>query len=321
MGVYICTIICLLFIICNYCYKKTIEFQNSQLDIEDLLKDLSNNIQLVNLGSTYSKFAFSSLKKYGLNYADFSVRSQSLEMDQVILEKYMDHIAHSGIVILAVAPCVLLYREKGENLQYYSILRRSEYPFFKIKGYLKSCFPLINKPQKIKRLLIDQEKIKSIYETYPVQMSEQKSEIELRNLCDLWKRLFRMHNFIDANISNKNMENIEENKRIIEGILSSCIEKQLRPVIVVVPFSKRLNKYFSYELVYNILEKPIIEVINDRRIPYLNYQFDEQFQEATELFSDGGFRLNQRGSRIFINRLFEDLKQYGMRLENSSLTG
>lgn len=313
--------VCLVsFLICNYRYKKTNDYLNSQLDIRDFLDGLPNGLSLVNTGSTYSKFAFSSLKGNHFKYADFSLRSQSLEMDRAILQRYASRIANGGIVIVVVvAPCLLLHKEAVENLQYYSILKISEHPYFNGKEYLKSRFPLAVHPKKIVRLLIDQKEIKDIYATYPNQISKWKSERELDNLCSIWRSLFNVEDFIHVHLSEENKRNIERNKNILTEMLELCKEREMKPVVVVTPFSERLNQYFSREFTDLVLEKNIMEITRKQNVPYLNYQFDEQFQNSPELFADGGFMLNRRGSRIFIGRLSRDLCQYGIRLDNHVL--
>ena len=279
MYVIIILTVCL-FLICNYRYKKTNDYLYSRLDIRGFLDGISDGLSLVNTGSTYSKFAFSSLKGNGLKYADFSLRSQSLEMDLAILRRYACHIAKGGIVIVVVdAPCLLLFKESGENLQYYSILKSSEHPCFGGKEYLKSRFPLAVHPKKIVCLLADQKEIKGIYDTYPKQMSKQESERELENLYNIWKSLFKIKDFIHVHLSDENKKNIERNKSILADMLDLCKDRELKPVVVVTPFSERLNKYFSHEFTDSVLEKNIVEITGKRNIPYLNYQFDEYFQK------------------------------------------
>ncbi len=316
----ILTICLLLFLVCNYSYKKTNDYLNSQLDIRGFMDGIQDGLRLVNTGSTYSKFAFSYLKGNNFKYADFSLRSQSLEMDLAVLRRYVCHIAKGGVVVVVVvAPCLLLFREEGRNLQYYSILKSSENPQFHKKDYLKSRFPLAVNPKKILRLLVDQKEIKSIYETCPNQISKQESEAELDNLCNVWRRLFNIKDFVKVQLSEENKKNIERNKNILADILYLCKSRELIPVVVVPPFSERLNKYFSHEFTELVLEKNIREITEKWNVPYLNYQFDEQFQNLPELFADGGFRLNRRGSRIFVDRLCRDLFQYGIKIDNHGL--
>ena len=96
--------------------KSTNAYNNLCIDIKTFRDGLPEKIQLVNTGSTYSKFAFSSLSDKHLNYADFSLQSESLEMDDAILNHYVDRLEPGCVVVVVAAACLLLYRETGGNL-------------------------------------------------------------------------------------------------------------------------------------------------------------------------------------------------------------
>lgn len=78
------------------------------------------------------------------------------------------------------------------------------------------------------------------------------------------------------------------------------------------PFSKRLNKYFAEEFKECVLNQTINRAIEGMAVPFLDYQDDKMFQEGVWLFSDGGFRLNKQGSKLFIRQMAMDLKRYNI---------
>ena len=61
------------------------------------------------------------------------------------------------------------------------------------------------------------------------------------------------------------------------------------------------------------------KISQEQDVPYLNYQFDEYFQDKENLYIDKGFRLNYLGSTVFVNRLFSDLKMYGIDISNDTI--
>jgi hypothetical protein len=77
-----------------------------------------------------------------------------------------------------------------------------------------------------------------------------------------------------------------------------------------------LNKYFSHEFTEQLIDRSVNKVIENRNVPFLNYQWNSEFQNNYSLFTDGGFRLNEVGSEIFGRKVFHDLKGYGIQVTN-----
>lgn len=117
----------------------------------------------------------------------------------------------------------------------------------------------------------------------------------------------------------ENYDNINLNVRYLNKIIRKCKEKSLRPVIVVPPFSSKLNDRFSKEFTEKVVDSYLSKVSQEQKVPYLNYQFDGYFQNKDNLYVDKGFRLNYLGSTVFVNRLFSDLKMYGLDISNKTI--
>lgn len=300
----------------NKLYKKSTDYRNSRNDIKCFKNNLSSEYQIVNLGSTYSKFAFGAAGELGLNWGDFSLQAQSLEMDYVLFEKNISKIAPQGVVVITIAVCCPLYREAGENYLYYDLLDKNENPSYKITSKLKSFFPLLFPvklfPKKLFHLIRGVRPYKDIYDTFPQQMCEKSSIKEMENLVAVWKKLFEIKDFQVSDLKKKHYEIMERNCEILKSIIKLCFDKKLRPSIVVPPFSKRLNKYFAEEFKECVLNQTINRAIEGMAVPFLDYQDDKMFQEGVWLFSDGGFRLNKQGSKLFIRQMAMDLKRYNI---------
>lgn len=304
------------FLLLSFWYSRTNDYKNARIDIRAFDEGMPDRLEIVNLGSTYSKYAFGASKKLGLNWGDFSLQSQSLEMDYNILKKYVDKITPNGIVVVVVAACLMLYREAKQNPLYYEILDKHENPEYRLVQKVKSKFPLLKNPKRAVSIILDKFPYSTIYDNYPGVLSEKQSEAELLDLVNVWKRLFGLKNMKSVDLPDEIMKNIENNQEMLNKIFECCFEHELQPVVVVPPFSERLNCYFSDEFKKIVIEQRIKDCIGERKIPYLNYQDDEYFQKRVELFADGGFKLNERGSTIFIRRFLEDLKNEGYAVEN-----
>ena len=318
VGICLCLFF-ILFLLLNCLYKKTNDYKNTVIDIKNYENGIPENLQIVNLGSTYSKFAFSSLDGIYMNACDLSLQAQSLEMDYAILHKYMNHISIGGVVVVVVAACLLLYKEKGNNPLYYHILEYKENPCFTLFGKIKSLFPLLKNPRKIKKILLDVDRFYDVYDSVPINMSHEKSQEYINNLTNGWIKLFCLKDLKSTQLSDNNQKIIRQNIKYLKYIINLCIENHLRPVIVIPPFSDKLNCYFSDEFKEKIINESVKQAIGDRKIPFLNYQEDIRFQNRYELYVDGGFRLNKHGSRVFVNAMVDDLKKYGIYISNSSM--
>ena len=299
--------------------KFTNAYSNLCIDIKAFRDRFPPKIQLVNMGSTYSKFAFSSLYDKHLNYADFSLQSESLEMDDAIINHYMDRLEPGCVVVIVAAACLLLYRNAGESLLYYQILDDKEIPAHSVKKKIKSIFPILKNKRLIKKVFKDDRKWNSIYESQKVNLSEQESMDYLNGLETAWKNLFHLSDLKSVNLSQENYDNINLNIDYLKKIIGNCKEKSLRPIIVVPPFSRKLNDKFSKEFTDKVVDSYLCQISQKLEVPYFNYQYDEYFQINENLYIDKGFRLNYLGSTVFVNRLFSDLKMYGIDISNKTV--
>lgn len=296
--------------------KATNAYNNLCIDIKTFRDGLPEKIQVVNMGSTYSKFAFSSLGDKYLNYADFSLQSESLEMDTAILNHYIDRLEHGCVVVVVVAACLLLYRQTGEDLLYYQILDNKEIPTYSIKKKIKVLFPILKRKRLIIKLIKDDSKWETIYDSQKVNLSEQEAIAYLDGLELAWEKLFHLQDLKSTDLSEENYDNINLNKNCLRQIVEKCKEKSLRPIIVVPPFSERLNERFSKEFTDKVVDSNLRQVSQELEVPYLNYQYDDYFQDKENLYIDKGFRLNYLGSTLFVERLCSDLRTIGIDISN-----
>lgn len=303
----------------NQLYMKTNEYKNTQLDIQKYIEGVPYDLKFVNFGSTYAKYAFDTYDNLCMSGFNFALQSESLEMDEKILHQYVNHITPNGIVVIVVAACLLLFKGQDDNFLYYKILSKDNIPQYKVGRKMKSKYPLFFNPKKIKKIIKDSKKMDSIYDKHPAMLDVNNSQNEMDNLVNVWKKLFGLSDLKKTNLSQENKVVLSSNCEILKRMLSYCSEKGLRPVVVIPPFSMRLNQYFSDEFKEKIISDNIKKITAEINIPFLDYQDDDMFQDAPELFCDGGFRLNHCGSQLFVKRLAFDLKSYGIEVNNSTV--
>lgn len=306
----------------NFCYKKTNHYYNLLIDVQSYKKGVPDGLELVNLGSTYAQHAFGTYDELQMNAFSFAMPSQSLQVDQSILNAYKNNLAKGCVVVVVAAACLLLYVEEPDKMcefRYQKAFPKTyKYPL-KFRTKLEDIFPVLFHPKRIKYLLRDVLKLRNFYEKYPTCMEPKCSEKEMGSLIACWKHLFKLPDMKQINFSAENESAMLLNERVLREIIDFCRENEFRPVLVVPPFSEQLNQYFSLEFKKCVIHEKLQSISNEQKIPYLNYQDDVDYQCHSELFCDGGFRLNRRGSKLFIRRLAKDLKPYGIDISNKAV--
>jgi len=304
------------FAIANHLYKKSAAYKNEQIDIKDFLENRDKIGKIACTGSTYSKFAYGSMESLRISHRDFTLQAESLEMDYRILIENIGKISKDGIVFITVASCCFLYDGNKDNPLYSLILTNRGNPYSSIKGAFNLTLPVFVHPRKAGKLIRKADEYKNIYDSVPVVISEDHSKDTMKRYADGWIKMFSLKDLKTPKLSDANKNEIEKNCKHLEDMIELCLKNDLHPVIVVPPFSDRMNQYFSLDFTRTLVDVNVTRVIGNRNIPFLNYQWDDAFQKEYSLFVDGGFRLNKMGSEVFIRRLLRDLNSFGLCITN-----
>ena len=290
-------VIFLSFLLANCLYKKSNYYYNVNFDYNSL-KKIDNKYAIVNLGSTYAKYAFGTYNELKIEGKSFALEGQSLYGDVYVLLNYLRNIKHNGIVIIPLAACVMLY-DNHYNIEY---LRRK---------HIINMFPLLQNPKLIKKIIFDDTVIfHSVYGKCSSSLDSNEKETVLNNLEQVWIKLFDLKDLKNDVLSEKNIVNIEKNINYIKQLLNICQSNNLRPVIIVMPFSSRLISKFSKGFLNKVLYEPIKMVVDEGNVLLLDYLANDKFYNSPELFIDGGFRLNKRGSKIFVKAIVNDIENH-----------
>lgn len=310
------------YLLLNYFYKHSVAYRNQFFDVLKLKNHIPDNLKIVNLGSTYSMYAFNSYKQLNLKAFNFALDSQCLEIDNVILRKYRNKFADSAVVIICLAACVPFYRYSmvKDKTKYYKFLKSDELPEFSLFEYVKNKIPL--NFAKFKSMISSMVKMNEKYDIvdgYPSSLSTELRERNMKSMADGWMKLFNLPNLKENNDNPANISNKQFNTDLLKSMLVYCFENNLKPVITIPPFSKDLNNYFSDAFVQDVLLDMIDKAKEGMDVPVLNYRTSSQFQLDYSSFVDGGFRLSKSGSMKFSRILFNDLNSLGYCLNNRTI--
>lgn len=307
----------IIILILNKFYVKTNHYKNSILQVDKFIKGVPKNLEIVNIGSSYAKFAFdySTLKLKGFN---FGLQPQSLSYDFRILKQYKDNLKE-GCKVLIVLPnfvfCFLVYKTESHNRKYYYFLKEDYIlNFSKLKRSIYINLPLLSILNlktiisKTLKIFKDSKKNKE-FDFEDNKLKKEEVKIAAKNRVDGWKNQFNLSNNLNDEISEELVLMFNKTIKLLEEMIEYCLENNWKPILVVCPCSSELNNLLPKKLIQKVLYDNI-EKANRRNIPFLDYLYDEEFQDSS-LYVDSD-RLNKKGREKFTKRVIEDMKKKGI---------
>ena len=271
-------------------------------------KEIPDNLEIINLGSSYAKYAFD-YSKVGIKGFNFGVQPQSLSYDFRILKQFKNKLKKNGVIIITIPDFVFAFLDypiEDYNYRYYSFLNKENIlNYSSLKNFLLNYFPLILQPKKLKYILKDISKENSDSLVF-IENSETVTK-EAQRRINGWKKEFKLlgtENSEDIPLNIKEM--FRKTQSLLEEMINYSLTNELKPVIVIPPCSKELNNFFSDNFLKEILYSNI-EKANKSLIPVLDYLKDSEFQDY-HLYINSDF-LNVNGRELFTKRVVADLKK------------
>lgn len=307
----------------NALYKRTNHYKNSILTYSTFEKGIPDHLSFVNLGSTYSQYAFNCYKELGATKAfNMALPCESSEADLVKLKLFASKLDEGCVVAITLAPCNTLYHwgQLNEGLKHYRFMPRTEKKDWKLQDCIKYHLPLFPlEVRRAARILRDTKPLDDIVNLYPSRLyTKEEIEKKAQDMVGTWKRLFQLKDLKTAATNEKNLCEINTNRRYVEQIMDFCKERHFKPIIVIPPFIKQLNDYFSPEFINSTLGS-IFELAKGRGVNIYDFRTEPLFQENSGLYADGFFSLNKYGSEKFVKMLLSKMKEDGIVINNNKL--
>ncbi len=323
LVIIIITFIIVLYVALNVLYKRTNHYKNSLLPYPTFVGDVPTDIKFAVFGSTYAQYAFGNIQQMGFNKAYcFALPCESSEADLVKLKRLSNKLSPECVVAITLAPCNTLYHwgQLNEGIKHYGYMSMKEKKDWKVLSFIQYHLPLF--PFNIRnagKIVKDTKYQKSIYDMVaPRFYSKEQVAKNAQKMADIWIKLFGLKNLKEPVSNPVNTSDIKKNSTIIVQMIDYCQEHGFRPIIVVPPFSKKLNDYFAADFIQSTLGK-VFEMATQKGVHIYDLREDEYFQDNAGLYTDGVFLLNQYGSERFIKRLFSKMNDEGLALNNGTL--
>lgn len=164
-------------------------------------------------------------------------------------------------------------------------------------------YPIITAKKQIFRIIKD-TKPDNRLELEKNPMSKEEINKDAQFWMNAWKKQFKINDLENIVLSEENKINIEKNIHILKNMIDFCIEKNIQPVLTIIPVTKELSKHFPNKFV----QEQIIDYINkanEKKVRFLNYWKDERFED--ESYYINSFFMNKIGRLRFTEQVLKDL--------------
>lgn len=292
------------FWILNKLCKRTNWYKNKIGEGAKFLKLIPCDLDICNLGSNSGKYAFS-YDETGLKGENWAVGPQTLAYDFRVLKNYFSYLKEGATVLIPLCPfsgCIKEFQNDSYNYKYYSflhpilILNYSPATKKKVMRFVNTPFN-VTPIKALIRLITDIPSIEDIIIT--------KDSLKKDADCFLnsWKNQFSISN-LDSPVSKQNLENIAYNISLLSEIIEFCLDRKLKPIIVLPPVLKVLSSKFSVTFRENYIYS-FVQSANTKQVPFLNYFDDDRFSDPDYYFNS--FFLNASGRKYFTKKVLKEL--------------
>lgn len=262
------------------------------------------NLDVVNLGSNSGKYAFNyeEVDIVGMNWA---VGPQSLVHDFNILKNYFSYLRVGATVFITLCPFSSLVSQynKNTNLKYYTFLHPATILNFDEKERIKAL-KIKESPIRVMPWFCLKQTLKEgikhvIHRPVPKCDMERNAKI----FIDSWKKQFSITD-LNVPLSEQHRKDQGNRRQVLEDMIEFCLERELKPVLVIPPvhpsLGKRLNDKCRENYIYSFVKRA-----NGRNVPFLNYMDDERFRDDRYFLNS--FFMSEEGGKKFTRIVLNDL--------------
>jgi len=293
-------------LVLNKLIKRTNWYKSHLSDGLKFRKDISCELDLCNLGSNSGKYAFN-YEETGMKCENWAVGPQTLTYDFKVLKNYFSYLKDGATVLIPVCPfsaCIKDFDNEDVNHKYYSFLHPRLILNFSYKTKVE-VMRFVNSPFQHSLLMSVKRLIRDIpyVDTQKSISDEHLLELDANSWMTSWTNQFLISN-LDAPVSDRNLECIQYNTRLLSEMILFCLERNLKPVVILPPVSKALSSKFTEFFRDNYIYSYIQESTQGR-VLFLNYFDDSRFSDSDLYFN--AYYLNKKGSLLFTTQVLKDL--------------
>ena len=307
------TITSIIILTLNILYKNTNYFKNQLKQVEKF-KSVPFNLEVINTGSSYAKYAFDYNNTYIKGY-NFGLQPQSLSYDFKILKQFTPNLKKYCVILITIPNLVfgfMDYTNDNANTKYYYFLDpKSIVHYSKFKYFTRIVLPILSARRSIRYIFKDTLK-EDPYNWTEKAMTKEQVEKDALLRVDGWKKQFGLESTINCNYPEELKNMFLVTTKLLTEIIDYCLINNFIPAIIIPPTSKVMNDMLSKKFMKRCLYDNI-NISNNKGIPILDYLYDERFQDY-KLYINSDM-LNKTGSERFTDIVIKDLEKLGLILK------
>jgi len=293
----------------NLPVKKTWWYKSNYGDTIKMKKWNTFNLDLVNLGSSSVRFGLD-YSECKINAANWAMAPQNISSDFAILKNYHSYIKENGLLLLLLCPfsgMVIDYPDKKFYDSYHYFLHPILIKHFSEQTMKKNRkiieYPLLATPKIAIKAVIK----KMLGKDKPKYLN---ARTDAQNRINGWKKEFSINDFADP-LSDENLKAIEFNTKLLCEMTEFCKERNLKPFIGIMPVTKTLKDLIPQEFIQRAFYDMVEKIKECTGVQILDYYRSVEF-ESEDLYLDS-FLMNEKGRKLFTERVLMDLQKYGER--------
>lgn len=290
-------------------YQNHFRFADKFVNDVEYRTNIIRNYEVVNVGSNPALYGFFYEDIVGQNWA---TGSQGPDMDFEILKLYHSYLKKGGVILIPIMPfsSISIYIKGKINYwgpSYYAkflkILQESQIPQEMVcaaRDFMNN--PLAGDRSRLKYIFHDCESNDYLGITGQI-MSAMDLEQDACKWIKSWLDEFDLHSLEEV-LGDRFKNEITEGVRIYRSMIDFCLEREYRPVIILMPMEGHLLDKFDEELLSK-LYYDFVNQINHRKIEVLDYIKESSFSHSS-LYLNSLF-MNLEGRKQLTRQVLNDL--------------
>ena len=257
------------------------------------------NLDVVNLGSSSALAALDYSDYPHLKAANWAMSPQTTLADYEVLRNYSCYLRKGATVIIPLCPFTCIGGSKDYFAdKYYTVLDIASIPH---ASYIKKQQVMERKQNPILYYPLMQLFTRKSKKYYAL-MDEESLVKDAKMRMESWRKEFSINRFSDP-FSLVNRDAYDDTAAILKKMISFCIERNYRPVMVMPPVTKALQSQFTNELKLLCIDDFVTKAVG-KDIKFLDLFADERF--TNEHFQNS-FMLNMAGAKLFTDVVMKEI--------------
>lgn len=259
---------------------------------------LPKKLDMINLGSTYAFYDFS-YEGAGLSGGNLANVPQYLDMDRILLKKYIKRVKLDGKVLIILPDFVFASPGGSYNRNvYFEALHIWEIPDFRVAMLVESIWKAAKEP-----VTHSYRKAEQKWKGYTA--SRKEKEMHAKNRVADWEGKLLIPSVTSSEITEELSKRINDNMNVVCDMIDICRDRGAEPILLIPPVSEIMHDAVSEKCLDVYLREPVKKIIEQKQVRMFDYENEEALSDA-DLYLNSDC-LNEKGREIFMKLVLRDV--------------